>query len=255
MKISFVAKTELADLIDQPQEFAERLTAEVFIVRNYMAGDEVDKIRQFCRNFAAQQEPAWHPCVDGCPDYHRIHNNYPGAYVPAVQHAYYFHPWNGNCSQVEKFAQIYRLKLQLGQGSKLYHEYLQNLPSHGVILRLVVHNYPAGGGGQDLHIDPVSDFARVQTIIQASVPGQEYHEGGFYIDHPDYGQIDIDRLTRKGDLLLASPAWRHGVAPIDPEQRLDWQKETGRWIIMPMIIHSDVTVDAQQIPRPVTVDG
>jgi hypothetical protein len=114
----------------------------------------------------------------------------------------------------------------------------------------VCHQYPRGGGGQAEHIDPVSPFAKVQTLIQASTPGIDYGTGGLYINDPRFGIVNIDPLTRKGDLVLASPGVKHGVAAIDPGKQLQWSETDGRWIIMPIIIHSDHVTGAAV--RPVT---
>ena len=253
MKINFISKSELSDLISDPDSFRESLDDNIYIVRGYLSGLRIDFLRSLCSDISEASEPSWHPCVDDCPDYHRIHDNYPKAYVKSRQHAYYFHSWNKDRKLLEEFEEIYALKSRVGgepEGSHL--SYLENKPSDKVVSRLLLHQYPRGGGGQELHIDPVAKFARVQTIIQASERGVDYWSGGFYVLHDTYGRIDIDGLTSKGDLLLVSPDLKHGVAEIDPGfGEIQWERTDGRWIIMPIIIRSDVGSDESDKPREV----
>lgn len=245
MKINFIDPHEWRRFLTNVDELIGRIEKEVFIVRGFMPEASVDSFKRSCLQFAEGNEASWHPCLDGCPDYHRIHHQYPKAYVRSTQHAYYFHPWNDNfrrlSSGFEGFSEIFELKARAAGRS--FSDFVENTPSVGPIARLVCHQYPPGGGGQEEHIDPVSPFAKVQTIIQASHPGLDYKSGGLYINDPRFGVIDIDPLTRKGDLILASPGVKHGVAPVDEDAELQWSTPYGRWIIMPIIIHSDHVKD------------
>lgn len=253
MKINIIDRAELQKLLDDPDNFLNKLSAEIFIVRPFVSLELIKKIRRFCEDFSNTKEASWHSCIDDCPDYHRIHNNYEKAHVKSIQHAYYFHPWNENSELIDAFSEIYELKAKLGEmDSKKLQILSSNIPSDGVICRLLVHQYPKGGGGQEEHVDPVADFARVQTIIQASSPNEDYQSGGFYINHERFGIINIDSLTQKGDLILASPSAQHGVAKIDPQTELDWNSNAGRWIIMPIIIHSDYNTTTGIKPKAIT---
>jgi hypothetical protein len=250
MQINLLTTAQWHALPNGGSELTDRIeNNEVFIVRGFMDEDLVDRFKGFCLDFSRDRDASWHPCLDGCPDYHRIHDNYAGAYVPSVQHGYYFHSWNEHFSKLNSFAgfgEVFDLKRNTGGLND--DSFMTNLPSQGPVARLVCHQYPRGGGGQSEHIDPVSPFAKVQTIIQASQPGVDYQIGGLYINDPDLGIVNLDPLTRKGDLILASPGVRHGVAPIDPDEPIDWGRADGRWIIMPIIIHSDHVKDPSVRP-------
>ena len=250
MKVNLLTIAEWKKFVDSPDSLIERIESEVFIVRNFMESRAVDAFKRLCLNFSAAQDASWHPCLDGCPDYHRIHYQYPGAYVKSTQHAYYYHPWNENFFNLNGlggFSEIFDFKARaIGKTAS---DFLRNKPSQGPIARIVCHQYPPGGGGQEEHIDPVSPFAKVQTIIQASTPGQDYFRGGLYINDPEFGIVNIDPLAKKGDLVLISPGVKHGVESIDPDEPLQWAAENGRWIIMPIIIHSDHVIN--QTIRPV----
>jgi hypothetical protein len=244
MQINFINIDEWRRFLDKPDRLVARIDNEVFIVRNFMSTLAVDKFKKFCVDFSNELEASWHPCIEGCPDYHRIHHQYPDAHVKSTQHGYYFHPWNDNfeyLNSFECFSEIFEFKAR-ATGKKSI-DFISNTPSKGPIARILCHQYPPGGGGQDEHIDPVSPFATVQTIVQASDPGKDYLVGGLYINDSKYGVINIDFLTRKGDLILISPGVKHGVARIDPHEPLNWRTQRGRWIIMPIIIHSDLIKD------------
>lgn len=240
MKIEFLDPVDLGSMMANPGAFRASLADTAYIVRDLIDEKLVDSVKNLCLEFSATREPSWHPCVDGVPDYHRLHDQYPNAYVKSTQHGYYFHPWNGRTELFNTFEFIFDLKLGLMDQPATAQSFFSNIPSTGPIARVVVHQYPKGGGGQEEHIDPVSDFAPVQTIIQAANPGTCYKAGGLYINHNKFGKINLDPLTRKGDLVLISPGIKHGVAAVDPEQELDWTRSDGRWIIMPIILHSDV---------------
>jgi hypothetical protein len=248
MRIEIVNSLDLEKMLNNPETLIDNLQSTVFIVRSYYEPALIDYMKDFCLNFAKLHEPSWHPCVDGCPDYHRIHDQYPHAYVKATQHAYYFHTWNLNANLFEKFIPLFELKALLSNTDIKSSTYLSNIPSQGPIARIVIHQYPIGGGRQEEHVDPTSPFARVQTIIQASTPQVDYKKGGLYINHDEFGVINIDSLTRKGDLILASPALKHGVASIDPDETLNWNNTNGRWIIMPIIINSDLVTGTDTKP-------
>ncbi|MCC5450489.1 hypothetical protein LMJ53_01920 [Rheinheimera sp. UJ51] len=241
------------ELMLQSPDFISNLENNVYIIRGLFNKELIDEIKDSCLSFSSKTADSWYPCIDDCPDYHRLHNNFPGAYVKAIQHAYYFHPWNDNDALFDSFKKIFSLKLALSEQKQNIQNYMSNIPSDGPIARIVVHQYPRGGGGQEEHIDPVSPYARVQTIIQASVPGDDFMQGGLYLIDPVHGRIELDRLTSKGDLIVLSPGVRHGVAPVDPESTFNWQETDGRWIIMPIIINSDVSNDGYG--KPVGLGG
>lgn len=246
--VSFLDFDELEDLISKG--VMKNLDDNIYIVKGFFDPKFIDEIKNFCLQFSSTIPDGWFPCLDECPDYHRFHNNYEQAYVKAVQHAFYFHPWNENKNIFSEFLKIFELKLKcMDNKLEVAPNYLNNLPSDGVIARIVVHQYPCGGGGQQEHIDPVSPYARIQTIIQASEPGKDYISGGLYVNHHKFGIVNIDKFTQKGDLIILSPGIRHGVDKIDPEKELDWSDTRGRWIIMPIILNSDVKPDIYGKPK------
>jgi hypothetical protein len=222
----------------------------VYIVEQFHPRERVLALREAVRALAAAEPPSWHPCLDGVPDYHRIVDDYPKAWVKSRMHGHYFHRFNGNAGLFDDLGDIFRLKNALA--GEPQDAFLDTIPSDGVIARVVSHQYPRGGGYQAEHRDPTSPFARIQTIIQASDPGTDFRAGGLYV-RPAEGAdpVLIDPHTRMGDLLVLSPDVRHGVAPIDPDAELDWSAPDGRWMVMPVVIRSDYDMDPERKPRQV----
>tara|TARA_B110001452_G_scaffold101360_1_gene84097 strand:- start:3211 stop:3975 length:765 start_codon:yes stop_codon:yes gene_type:complete len=242
MKVNKIEKTEFLDLVyNNTDGFLKTLEApEAFVVKQFYPKEDILKIRNDVYESGKKTEPSWHACFDECPDFHRIHNNYPQAYVKAIMHAYYHHGYySSNDKLFDCFSEIFDLKNYLAgepQGS-----YIKNIPSRFFIARVNVHNYPKGGGYQAQHIDPISKFAKIQTIVQASEFGNDFKSGGVYAKLSEQGEkFYIDPHTEVGDLIVLSPSVLHGVGEIDAEiEEINWNENSGRWMIMPIIIHSD----------------
>jgi hypothetical protein len=223
---------------------------EAYVVKRFYERERILAFRRFLLGVAAASEPSWHPCFDGVPDYHRINDEYPKSWVKARMHSFYFHRWNAHRDLFAGFKEIFEMKNFLGRADK--DSYYDTVPSHGVISRIVSHQYPRGGGYLAEHIDPASNFALIQTIVQASDYGEDFTSGGLYIrPSPESEPVLIDPHTEMGDLVVASPAVRHGVLPIDPSRELDWRRTDGRWMILPVVIRSDYQADPGTKPRMV----
>jgi hypothetical protein len=223
---------------------------EVFIVRGFYPPERIAEFRAMLSDFRSGSEPSWHPCLDGVPDYHRINDEYPGSWVKARMHSFYFHRFNRRERLFDQFREIFDLKNYLAGEEP--GTYLETIPSDEIISRVVSHQYPRGGGYLAEHVDPTSRFAKLQTIIQASTPGSDFHDGGLYLRPEDGGDaVMVDPHSAPGDLMVLSPDVQHGVAPVDPDAELDWADEGGRWMILPIIIRSDYNMDPETKPKAV----
>ena len=134
--------------------------------------------------------------------------------------------------------EIFELKNKLAgfQGE----EFMNNIPSDGVLPRINVHHYPKGGGFQAEHIDPTGPFDQIQTLIVASSQGFDFKKGGVYLREKLEGEnFYLDSYTQPGDMIELSPAIPHGVEPIDPELEYSPNTNYGRWMILPLFLHSD----------------
>jgi hypothetical protein len=254
MRINEISKLEFLDLVrSRKDEFLHRISApEAFIVKHFYPPEEILAFRSQTFEGGLTSKSSWHPLVDECPDYHRLHDNYPKAYVKQRLHAFYSHGWySANKPKFDYFKEIFALKNFLAGFPS--DEFLNNVPSDGYVARINVHHYPRGGGYQAEHIDPVGKHAQIQTLIAASQIGKDYDVGGVYgragsQDKPTY----LDSYLSPGDLLVMSPGIRHGVASIDPEVPYEWRTNDGRWMILPIIVSSDYPSSDGKKPIQVT---
>jgi hypothetical protein len=250
--IERIGREELIErVLGEPEAFLAALAAPtVLIVEGFHPRERVLAFRELALAQRRAEPPSWHACLDGVPDYHRIVDDYPKAWVKSRMHAHYFHRFNGNAELFAELRDVFALKNALAGEPE--DAFLDTVPSDGVIARVVSNHYPRGGGYQAEHVDPASRFARIQTIIQASEPGVDFATGGLYVrESEDAEPVAIDPHSRIGDLLVLSPDVRHGVAPVDPHAELDWDAAGGRWMIMPIVIRSDHEADAGEKPRQV----
>ena len=231
------------------EDFMESIAQkDVYVVKEFYPRDFVLGFRELLARFSREEDPSWHPCLDGVPDYHRINDEYPGSWVKARMHSFFFHRFNERGELFDSFLDIFKLKNFLAGDDPSAH--LENIPSDEIISRLVSQQYPRGGGYLAEHSDPASRFAKLQTIIQASEIGEDFETGGLYL-RPEAGAepIWVDQHSEPGDLMVLTPDAPHGVAPIDPEAELDWSRPDGRWMILPIIIRSDYNMDPETKPK------
>jgi hypothetical protein len=224
---------------------------EVLVVRRMYDPAELRSLRNRAFEWGQSTEPSWHPCLDGCPDYHRLHDNYPQAHVQSKMHAFYRHGYDErNATLMRYFAEVFAVKCHLAKAPP--GSFITNTPSQGPIARVNIHHYPSGGGYQAEHIDPVSPFAKIQTLIMASEMGVDYETGGLYArTAPDGEPCHVDPHAQLGDMVVLSPGVRHGVAPVDPDRQYAPEENRGRWMILPIIINSDYPTPANVKPREV----
>jgi hypothetical protein len=241
MKVNIFSRDEFFDFAyHRTQELMDLLIRpEAIIVKNLIPKDKVWELRNATFQWGIETESSWHPLHDNCPDYHRLHDNYPNAHVKQKFHGFYRHGWyEENKSVFETFKEIFRLKNYLGNYDK--ESFFNNIPSDGVIARFNIHHYPKGGGYQAEHIDPAGPFAKIQTLIMGSQIGEDYHKGGLFarVD----GESDkfyLDPHANIGDMVVISPAIRHGVDEIDPEVEYSPNTNDGRWLLLPIFLYSD----------------
>jgi hypothetical protein len=245
MKITSLDKADYLQMVYENKDvFLKRIHApEAFIVREFYDPREILSLRKRIFDSAELSEPSWHPLLDDCPDYHRLHDNYANAYVKSKMHSFYFHGWHKENEKLFSFfREIFDMKNFLAGFER--DAFITNIPSNGQVARVNFQNYPVGGGHLAEHVDPISKFALVQTLIQASAWGGDFTSGGLYAKGQEGGdKLYLDPLTSPGDLVVLSPAIPHGVEAIDPQEHYEWKANRGKWTILPIIVNSDY-------PRP-----
>jgi hypothetical protein len=221
---------------------------DLYVVKNFFSQNFIDEFFAGLKKFRESTPPSWHPALDGCPDYHRINDEYPKSYVKAKMHSYYFHRWNSLKSIFEPFKELFEVKNFLGGLAK--DSFYNSIPSDGVISRILAHQYPKGGGYLNEHADPVNPFSKIQTLIMGTTYGKDYKKGGLFIHEAGREELTmLDSFGEAGDLFVLSPHVPHGVAPVDPNEPLNWESTEGRWMITPMIIRSDYNQDPNTKPK------
>ena len=254
MQVNELGKRDFLDLVrSQTEEFMRRINEpQAFVVKRFYPAEDILRFRNDTFENGLATDPSWHPLVDGCPDYHRLHDNYPKAYVKQKLHAFYYHGWySDNRPKFDYFNEIFALKNFLA--GRPGDAFLNNVPSDGYVARINVHHYPRGGGYQAEHIDPMGAHAQIQTLVAASQLDKDYHQGGvFGRTDADAKPSYLDSYVSPGDLLVMSPGIRHGVQDIDPDAPYEWRENHGRWMILPIIVSSDYPNPENKKPIQVT---
>jgi hypothetical protein len=241
MKVNIISKADFLniELADKAKFLSKIQVPEVFIIKNFINSELCQKVRNDSMIWSDSEKPSWHKFDDNCPDYHRLHDNYPQAYVMQKFHGFYRHNYyKKNYLLFKAFQEIFVIKNKLAGFDEF--EFLNNKPSNGILPRINVHHYPRGGGYQAEHIDPNGPFAQIQSLIVASKFGVDYKTGGVFA-RKNIGSEKhyLDVYTEIGDMIVLSPAIPHGVEPIDPEVDYSPNSNDGRWIILPLFLHSD----------------
>lgn len=251
-KINTINRKDFLELVyERTSDFLKQIDDfDAFVVKGFYTREKVLNYIGYVKDFGRTVPASWHPCLDGCPDYHRINDEYPSSYVRAKTHTYYFHRWNERKDIFLEFKDIFEMKNHLvGEPRDAYFD---NIPSEGVISRIVTTQYPRGGGYLSEHVDPKASFAKIQTILIASDFGTDYHTGGVFMRESEKSEmIMLDRYCEVGDLLVMSPDVRHGVAAVDAKETLNWESDAGRWIVIPLMVRSDYNQDVNLKPRQV----
>lgn len=245
-----ISREEFLGLVrrDPPAFLASIEKSDIYVVKRFYAPDFLQGFFNFLRSFTRSQPPSWHPCLDGCPDFHRINDEYPQSYVKAKMHSFYFHRWNSHREIFSPFKEVFEIKNLMGGLPK--DSFYDSIPSDGVVCRIQAHQYPKGGGYMNEHVDPVNPFSKIQTLIAASVFGKDFKRGGLFVrEGENKEKTMLDSHAELGDLMVLSPFLRHGVEPIDPGEQLDWERADGRWMVTPIIFRSDYNQDPATKPK------
>ncbi|MEX0811984.1 MAG: hypothetical protein WD048_07185 [Chitinophagales bacterium] len=253
MKVNAISRTEFFQLIkNHKKSFLESIALpEAYIVKKFYSEEFVTGLRNSCFNWGQAEDASWHPFYDDCPDYHRLHDNYPKAYVKQKFHGFYHHNYvNKNKDIFSHMRDIFLIKNKLAGFKE--EEFLENIPSDGIVPRINVHHYPRGGGYQSEHIDPDGPFAQIQTLIAGSKYGVDFKTGGLFArKNKNSEKFYLDSYTDIGDMIVISPAIFHGVDPIDPDVKYSPDTNDGRWILLPLFLYSDYPNEKNIKPKQV----
>ena len=99
----------------------------------------------------------------------------------------------------------------------------------GCTARLSIQYYPRGGGALKLHADPVDHHQLVVPSMCLSKKGDDFGEGGVYIEPTPGQRIMVEDVLDWGDVIYFNAQCPHGIEPIDPNEPIDWLSFRGRW--------------------------
>jgi hypothetical protein len=227
--------TGLERLIDDDAtiaEMRERITGgDVYIVKGFLDRKRLEPIREYLTNVGRNSLPNYHPIVPGAPNSHRMNDWDPRAYVAGCFHQFQFFPWNQDVFNL--FTLIRPVYLFKNKLSGLPAEsFLGAEPEDGITSRLAFQFYPRGGGGLNMHADPVDRHQLTVPTMLLSRKGEDYQQGGLVVEKSDGSRVDVDAMMDWGDILFFNARMVHGVQRVDPEADRDWLSFEGRWMAL-----------------------
>lgn len=197
-------------------------------------------------DFGQRSPSSFHKMYQDCPDFHRIidHELAKKYSFAAIRHSYYFFPWNSD--QLRIFQPVNeRWRIFKFLGGYPLDAYEKNKPMDGVVDRIQVAQYPAGGGGLEPHSDP---YVNQRVIIggMMSKRGVDYESGGFYFVDRNNAKLNLEDELDIGDMVCGYPTVVHGVELVDEHKALDWSSMGGRWFLGLYSNDSDYVKDKQR---------
>ena len=75
-------------------------------------------------------------------------------------------------------------------------------------------------------------------IIMSKI-GEDFLKGGFYFKSSKSKKINIEKRLEEGDAVIFYGSIAHGVEKVDPQKKLSWTSNKGRWFIGMFVNDSD----------------
>ena len=215
---------------------------EAYILRNSATIKLKETILDLANHYKKTRKTSFHKMKDGTPNFHRvIDKDITKKYsLFAIKHSFYFYNWNVKSKLEKKLKDgAYRhwryVKSLAGNGKN---QFEKNLPSDKQIDRLQIVRYPAGGGELRDHVDSRKNQRVVTGVIMSKI-GEDFLKGGFYFKTSKTKKINIEKRLEEGDAVIFYGSIAHGVEKIDPQEKLSWKSNKGRWFLGMFVNDSD----------------
>jgi hypothetical protein len=215
---------------------------EAYILRKAATKKFKETVLDLANHYKKTRKTSFYKMLDGAPNFHRaIDKNMAKKYsVFAIKHSFYFLNWNVKNELEKKFKDgVYKhwryIKCLAGNGKK---QFENNIPSDKQIDRLQIVRYPAGGGELKDHFDSRHNQRIVSGIIMSKI-GEDFNEGGFYFKSSKTKKKNIEEQLELGDAVIFYGSIGHGVEKVDPQEKLSWKSNAGRWYVGMMVNDSD----------------
>mgnify|MGYP000277050056 FL=1 len=215
---------------------------EAYILRNSATKGLKETVLDIANHYKKTRKTSFHKMKDGTPNFHRvIDKDITKKYsLFAIKHSFYFYNWNVKSKLEKKLKDgAYRhwryIKSLAGNGKN---QFEKNIPGNKQIDRLQIIRYPAGGGELRDHVDPRKNQRVVSGIIMSKI-GEDFLKGGFYFKSTKTKKINIEKRLELGDAVIFYGSIAHGVEKVDPQEKLSWKSNKGRWFIGMFVNDSD----------------
>jgi len=80
---------------------------------------------------------------------------------------------------------------------------------------------------------------RIVSGIAMGKIGKDFQEGGFYFKKSKTKKVNIEKKLDEGDAVLFYGSIPHRVEKVDPNEKLLWNTDKGRWFIGMFVNDSD----------------
>jgi hypothetical protein len=211
----------------------EILSKKPVIIRNLLTPNEVDEIRNICIKRATNEPKNLPEINNSTPNYHTIYQNNEASKVKKIIHAFTFFYWNKDSDHIAPyFKRMFKLRNKL---SGLPENYALENIEDGYVSIPVVQHYPRGGGYMQEHIDPDIKQKVVINVVLGK-HGTDFKSGGLFYRNENNKKMYVDACLNPGDAFVFFPKISHGIDPIDPEIKIDWEKNDGRWMCFSTLI-------------------
>ena len=204
---------------------------DTYVAKEVVPKDLLVKIRAYLADIGRNSLPNYRSITEGCPNFHRMNRWDARAYVHGCFHQFVFFPWNDDLFDFfSLFRSVYHLKNLLSGIPR--DRFLKRQPEHGCTARLAFQFYPRGLGGLNKHVDPVDHHQLTVPTMLLSQKGEDFRQGGAYIERENGERILLDDVTGWGDVVYFNAQLCHGVERIDPDVSPDWLSFQGRWMLL-----------------------
>lgn len=217
-------------------------SGNAFIVRNAAKKNLRNTMINLAKQYDKKVKPSFHKMLDGTPNFHRIYDkNITKKYsLYAIKHSYFFYNWNIKTKLERELKKgVYRhwRYIKFIAGNSL-NQFEKNKPRDGQIDRLQIVNYPKGGGELRDHVDPRKNQRVVSGLIMSKI-GEDFKTGGFYFRDKKNKKVNIENKLEIGDSVIFYGSIVHGVEPVEPNKKLNWNSYDSRWFIGMFVNDSD----------------
>jgi hypothetical protein len=213
------------------------------IIRGFLSENEANELISSCIEFSKTEDTSCPIVKVGTPNYHRIDNNVEKSKVKSILHLFTYFYWNKESQPVAKlFKRLFRLRNLI---SNLPENYTLETLEDDMISIPIVQQYPRGGGYMQEHIDP-SVGQKIIFSVLLSKFSKDFFSGGLFFRNEKNEKIYVDSKLNPGDAFVFHPNTKHGVDPIDPKNKLDWNNFDGRWMCFSALVNVQ-TLNGQDV--------